>query len=109
MVIQFTRGAYQFWRFHRITCDNTVRHVGLCILPDFCLCYLLRYLEASERMAFTPFQKGKKNKILTEVMLDLLCLSVPLLINTAFIVIRHRKLELFHIRFMWRYVLFHIS
>lgn len=32
---------------------------------------------------------------MTEVMLDLLCLSVPLLINTAFIVIRHRKLELF--------------
>ena len=28
-------------------------------------------------------------------MLDLLCLSVPLLISTAFIVIRHRKLELF--------------
>lgn len=28
-------------------------------------------------------------------MLDLLCLSVPLLINIAFIVIRYRKLELF--------------
>lgn len=46
-------------------------------------------------MSFYPFKEGKKTRFLTDVMLDLLCLSVPLLINTAFIVIRHRKLELF--------------
>ena len=65
---------------------------------------VFRSLEINELL--TRFlKKGKvKTRFLTEVMLDLLCLSVPLLINTAFIVIRHRKLErFFHIRFMWRY------
>lgn len=51
---------------------------------------------SSEINYLLPFnEKERKTRFLTEVMLDLLCLSVPLLINTAFIVIRHRKLELF--------------
>ena len=51
---------------------------------------------SSEINDLLPFnEKERKTRFLTEVMLDLLCLSVPLLINTAFIVIRYRKLELF--------------
>ena len=54
---------------------------------------VFRSLEINELLPFS--KKERKTRFLTEVMLDLLCLSVPLLINTAFIVIRHRKLELF--------------
>lgn len=54
---------------------------------------VFRSLETNELLPFS--KKERKTRFLTEVMLDLLCLSVPLLINIAFIVIRHRKLELF--------------
>ena len=54
---------------------------------------VFRSLEINELLPFS--KKERKTRFLTDVMLDLLCLSVPLLINTAFIVIRHRKLELF--------------
>lgn len=54
---------------------------------------VFRSLEINELLPFS--KKERKTRFLTEVMLDLLCLSVPLLINIAFIVIRYRKLELF--------------
>ena len=54
---------------------------------------VFRSLDINELLPFS--KKERKTRFLTEVMLDLLCLSVPLLINIAFIVIRYRKLELF--------------
>ena len=54
---------------------------------------VFRSLEINKLLPFS--KKERKTRFLTEVMLDLLCLSVPLLINIAFIVIRYRKLELF--------------
>lgn len=42
-----------------------------------------------------PFTgKERKTRFLTEVMMDLLFLSIPLIVNTVFIIIRHRELEL---------------
>ena len=42
-----------------------------------------------------PFtEKERKTRFLTEVMMDLLFLSIPLIVNTVFIIIRHRELEL---------------
>ena len=54
---------------------------------------VFRSLEINELLPFS--KKERKTRFLTEVMLDLLCLSGPLLINIAFILIRYRKLELF--------------
>lgn len=95
----------------KIWLSSSPRHIGLAfiVLLVTTLCGLLGFVFAgvlfialsasyisSEINDLLPFnEKERKTRFLTEVMLDLLCLSVPLLINTAFIVIRHRKLELF--------------
>ncbi|WP_456056985.1 hypothetical protein [Agathobacter sp.] len=90
---------------------SSPRHIGLAfiVLLVTTLCGLLGFVFAgvlfialsasyisSEINDLLPFnEKERKTRFLTEVMLDLLCLSVSLLINIAFIVIRYRKLELF--------------
>lgn len=95
----------------KIWLSSSPRHIGLAfiVLLVTTLCGVLGFVFAgvlfialsasyisSEINDLLPFnEKERKTRFLTEVMLDLLCLSVPLLINTAFIVIRHRKLELF--------------
>ena len=95
----------------KIWLSSSPGHIGLAfiVLLVTTLCGVLGFVFAgvlfialsasyisSEIHYLLPFnEKERKTRFLTEVMLDLLCLSVPLLINTAFIVIRHRKLELF--------------
>ena len=95
----------------KIWLSSSPGHIGLAfiVLLVTTLCGLLGFVFAgvlfialsasyisSEINDLLPFnEKERKTRFLTEVMLDLLCLSIPLLINTAFIVIRHRKLELF--------------
>ena len=95
----------------KIWLSSSPGHIGLAfiVLLVTTLCGVLGFVFAgvlfialsasyisSEINYLLPFnEKERKTRFLTEVMLDLLCLSVPLLINTAFIVIRHRKLELF--------------
>lgn len=95
----------------KIWLSSSPGHIGLVfiVLLVTTLCGVLGFVFAgvlfialsasyisSEINYLLPFnEKERKTRFLTEVMLDLLCLSVPLLINTAFIVIRHRKLELF--------------
>ncbi len=95
----------------KIWLSSSPGHIGLAfiVLLVTTLCGVLGFVFAgvlfialsasyisSEINDLLPFnEKERKTRFLTEVMLDLLCLSIPLLINTAFIVIRHRKLELF--------------
>lgn len=95
----------------KIWLSSSPGHIGLAfiVLLVTTLCGVLGFVFAgvllialsasyisSEINYLLPFnEKERKTRFLTEVMLDLLCLSVPLLINTAIIVIRHRKLELF--------------
>ena len=95
----------------KIWLSSSPGHIGLAfiVLLVTTLCGVLGFVFAgvlfialsasyisSEINYLLPFnEKERKTRFLTEVMLDLLCLSVPLLINIAFIVIRYRKLELF--------------
>ena len=85
-------------------------HIGLAVIGVFVttLCGMLGFIfvgvlfialsgmySSSGINDLLPFtEKERKTRFLTEVMMDLLFLSIPLIVNTVFIIIRHSKLEL---------------
>lgn len=95
----------------KIWLSSSPRHIGLAfiVLLVTTLCGLLGFVFAgvlfialsasyisSEINDLLPFnEKERKTRFLTEILMDLLLISIPLMINTIFVIIRHRKLELF--------------
>ena len=84
-------------------------HIGLAVIGVFVttLCGMLGFIFVgvlfialsgmyssfgiNDLLPFT--EKERKTRFLTEIMMDLLLISVPLIVNTVFIIIRHSKLE----------------
>ena len=95
----------------KIWLSSSPRHIGLAfiVLLVTTLCGVLGFVFAgvlfialsasyisSEINDLLPFnEKERKTRFLTEILMDLLLISIPLMINTIFVIIRHRKLELF--------------
>ena len=83
----------------KIWLSSSPGHIGLAfiVLLVTTLCGMLGFIFAGFlfMLSIAVFRSLEINELLPFSKKDLLCLSVPLLINTAFIVIRHRKLELF--------------
>lgn len=95
----------------KIWLSSSPGHIGLAfiVLLVTTLCGLLGFVFAgvlvialsasyisSEINDLLPFnEKERKTRFLTEILMDLLLISIPLMINTIFVIIRHRKLELF--------------
>ncbi|WP_455720309.1 hypothetical protein [Agathobacter sp.] len=94
----------------KIWLSSSPGHIGLALIGLLvtALCGLLGFIfvgvlfialsgmySSSGINDLLPFTgKERKTRFLTEVMMDLLFLSIPLIVNTVFIIIRHSKLEL---------------
>lgn len=95
----------------KIWLSSSPGHIGLAfiVLLVTTLCGMLGFVFAgvlfialsasyisSEINDLLPFnEKERKTRFLTEILMDLLLISIPLMINTVFVIIRHRELELF--------------
>lgn len=94
----------------KIWLSSSPGHIGLAfiVLLVTTLCGMLGFIFAgvlfialsagyisSEINDLLPFNENeRKKRFLTEILMDLLLISIPLMINTIFVIMRHRELEL---------------